>query len=64
MIDLYKYITSKYEYNSFKSTVNNKGSSIGKIFKIKVIYRLIQNKNNNNIFYNFIINKSIKVESL
>ena len=65
MIDLYKYITLKYEYNAIKSTINNKGSSIGTIFKMKVIYRLIPNKNNNNnnIFYNFIINKSIKVES-
>ena len=62
---LYKFIMLKYNYNALKSTVKNKGSGLATIFEMKVIFRLLPNKDNkNDIFYNFIINDHIQIESI
>ena len=63
MNHLYTFIISKYEYSTLKSILNNNGSGISTIFEMKVIFRLLPNKDKANIFYNFIINESVKVES-
>ena len=61
---LYKFIMLKYNYNILKNNVKNKGSGLATIFEMKVIFRLLPNKNNNDIFYNFIINEHVQIESI
>ena len=61
---LYKFIILKYNYNSLKSLLKNKGSGLGTIFEMKVVFSLLPNKNNKNIFHNFTINEHINIESI
>ena len=64
MKDLYKFIIFEYEYSKIKNILNNKGSGLATIFEMKIIFSLLPNKYNANLFYNFIINEHIIIESI
>ena len=61
---LYQFITFNCNYNSLKYSLNNKGSSLATIFEMKVVFHLLPNKDNKNIFHNFEINEHVIIESI
>ena len=61
---LYKFIFLKYNYENIKNALKNKGSGLGTIFEMKVVFRLFPNINKKNIFNNFTIDEHIQIDSI
>ena len=61
---LYKFIFLKYNYENIKNALKNKGSGLGTIFEMKVVFRLFPNINKKNIFNNFAIDEHIQIDSI
>jgi len=61
---LYRFIVLKCNYETIKKALKNKGSGLGTIFEMKVVFRLFPNINKKNIFNNFTIDEHIQIESI
>ena len=60
MSDIYAHITLNNNYSSLKNILNNKGSGLGTIFELKIIFSLYEGKK----LFDFTINKKFAIHTI
>lgn len=58
--DIYSIITLNNNYNILKKILNNKGSGLGTIFELKILFNLFEGKK----IFNFTINKKYEIRTI